>query len=77
VGLPIIGHTVAGSVGFTAANSFIGDISDIIIGLTGSSIPTEANMATIHAALAAGTLATAALDTIFGAGLWAWWAFGS
>lgn len=71
------GSTVAGGIGYLPSSNFVGDISDVIIGLDGASIASAANMATIHSALAAGTLTSGALDTIFGAGLWAWWVFTS
>lgn len=71
---PILkGYCAVGGIGYLPANNFIGDVSDVIVGLSGAATPSAANMATIHAALAAGTLTTGTLDTIFGSGKWCWW----
>lgn len=57
----------AGGIG---AQYWHGDISNVVIGKV---CPTEANVLTIHNGIVAGTLTTADLDTIFGAGNWIWY----
>lgn len=49
-----------------------GDISDAVYAKTTA---TPAQMATLHTALAAGTLTSTTLDTIFGAGNWLWYKY--
>lgn len=64
------GTNVIGA-GSLTAQEWPGSIAHMILGY--GICATAANMTTIHTKLDAGTLTTADLDTIFGAGNWSWW----
>lgn len=63
---------VIGAYDTAAAENWDGWISDAIFPLNGV-IPSDSDMSTIHTKLANGTLVQSDLDTLWGAGNWAWW----